>query len=356
MDPQITQNTFCTYTGSPSSAETTIFFISGNPGLIGYYHPFLSFLAQNLVESSDHSKPIYQIYGCSLGGFEVDENPSSNDLNSQGNKTGREESKLYDLEDQIRFVHQRLETVMSESGPNAAPNRKAVLIGHSVGAYIAMEVIRRHRAMDVSFDIVGGVMLFPTVMDIAASPSGQKLTGLLSIIPRLALVVGFFARLLTFILPVVALRSVVGVVMKDPPGHALDTTCTFLRSRGSVRQALYVSSSSSSSLLLFDLIVQHRHMAADEMRTITSDKWTDDVWGVAHAREPITKMFFYFGVNDHWVAEKTRDDIIAARGEKEGSGTKMFVCEEGLPHAFCIKHSETMARKVADMIQDITSA
>jgi hypothetical protein len=77
-------------------------------------------------------------------------------------------------------------------------------------------------------------------------------------------------------------------------------------------------------------------MAADEMRTITSDKWADDVWGVAHALEPITKMFFYFGVNDHWVAEKTRDDIIATRGEKDGPGPKMFVCEEGLPHAFCL--------------------
>jgi hypothetical protein len=77
-------------------------------------------------------------------------------------------------------------------------------------------------------------------------------------------------------------------------------------------------------------------MAADEMRTITSDEWADDIWGVAHAREPITKMFFYFGLDDHWVAEKTRDDIIAARGANDGSGPKMFICEEGLPHAFCI--------------------
>lgn len=83
-------------------------------------------------------------------------------------------------------------------------------------------------------------------------------------------------------------------------------------------------------------------MAADEMRTITSDKWADDVWGVAHAPEPITKMFFYFGVNDHWVAEKTRDDIIATRGEKDGQGPKMFVCEEGLPHAFCLSKFEPL--------------
>lgn len=74
-------------------------------------------------------------------------------------------------------------------------------------------------------------------------------------------------------------------------------------------------------------------MAADEMRTITSDKWTDDIWGVATAKEPITKMFFYFGRNDHWVAEKTRDQILKCR---DGTGPRMFVCEDGLPHAFCL--------------------
>ncbi|CAI7605460.1 unnamed protein product [Penicillium pancosmium] len=121
--------------------------------------------------------------------------------------------------------------------------------------------------------------------------------------------------------------------MNDPPTHALDTTVTFLRSTDRVRQAL--------------------HMAADEMRTITSDKWTDDVWGLATACEPITKLFFYFGRNDHWVAEQTRDEIIASRGQHDGLGPRMFICEEGLPHAFCLKDNDIMARKVAGMIREI---
>ena len=75
------------------------------------------------------------------------------------------------------------------------------------------------------------------------------------------------------------------------------------------------------------------------MRTITSDKWTDDVWGVVTACEPITRPFFYFGQNDHWVAEQTRDEIIELRGQKDGLGPSMFICEEGLPHAFCLSKS-----------------
>ncbi|KAJ5992257.1 hypothetical protein N7451_007981 [Penicillium sp. IBT 35674x] len=381
MESQITRNTFCTYTGAQSESDTTVFFVSGNPGLIGYYHPFLSLLAQNLVDrsqpqtqteaSSTTKKTSIQIYGCSLGGFEIP--PDAEHGNGKSGKDGEHSAKhhLYDLEDQIRFVHRKLVDLMdlnnnstydasqgqkTESGSFIpAPKRKVILIGHSVGAYIAMEILRRHRegipdietlpsetgpekglsesSSSSSFDIVGGVMLFPTVKDIAHSPSGQKLTALLSFLPQLALIVSFFARILTSVLPSSTLKSVVRFVMRNPPAHGLDTTFEFLKSSGGVRQAL--------------------HMAADEMRTITSDNWTDDVWGVGCTTEPITRLFFYFGRNDHWVAEKTREEVVALRGREEGLGPKMLVCEEGLPHAFCLKHSDIMAQKVANMILDI---
>ena len=50
------------------------------------------------------------------------------------------------------------------------------------------------------------------------------------------------------------------------------------------------------------------------MQTITSDKWSDDIWGIPSVQEPLAKLFFYFGRGDHWVAERTRDEIIAVRG------------------------------------------
>ncbi|KAJ5113886.1 hypothetical protein N7456_002420 [Penicillium angulare] len=384
MEPQITPNTFCTYTGSSNDFDTTIFFISGNPGLIGYYHPFLSLLAQNLAgdeneNENENEAPSFQIYGCSLGGFQT---LSPDEKRSASKQKQNQKQHLYSLEDQIGFVHGNLVALMrgnsditstgidkgdSSSTSNSADvprsvstkRRKVIIIGHSVGAYIAMEILRRHREgvsmqssnpepdldFDISatFDIIGAVMLFPTVKDIAHSPSGQKLTTLLSILPHFAIIVSFLARILTFILPSATLKSTIRFVMKNPPPHALDTTFEFLKSTGGVKQAL--------------------HMAADEMRTITSDKWTDDVWGVAHTQEPLTRLFFYFGRNDHWVAEKTRDEIIALRGRSgsgngdhdvgEWSGPKMSVCEEGLPHAFCLKHNDIMAQKVGRMIRDI---
>lgn len=221
-------------TSSNNNPTVTIFFIPGNPGLIGYYHVFLSLLTEQL-ESISRVKSrsrLFQVYGHSLGGFEFDTNA---------------DTKLYDIEEQITFVEGVLNKFMAMAidddsdhvygGPypgldeSESKNPKVIVIGHSVGAYIAMEILRRHRetkrknkklkngnlntninnkfdvdlkegsnsnynacsksssslpsssclrdasasTIDPDFDIVGGIMLFPTVVDIAKSAAGQKL-------------------------------------------------------------------------------------------------------------------------------------------------------------------------------------
>jgi Lipid-droplet associated hydrolase len=128
-------------------------------------------------------------------------------------------------------------------------------------------------------------------------------------------------------------------------------------------------------------------MAADEMRDISNDKWSDEVWGTASSGSRLPNLIFYFGRNDHWVAERTRNKIIATRGVH--GGPKLIVCEDGLPHAFCISefleilipslqrslqiaierlktrrltwylsagHSNIMARKAARFVEDIMAS
>lgn len=132
------------YSRGNKRESTALFFIPGNPGLIAYYHVFLSLVSERLSGA-------FQVYGRSLGGF-LDP-----------------ETRL-NLEEQIVFVQGLLNDFMTE-------RQKVILIGHSVGAYIAMELLRRHRQQSsADFDIIGGIMLFPTVVDIAKSASGQKLT------------------------------------------------------------------------------------------------------------------------------------------------------------------------------------
>ena len=177
LQPHVTPDSFLHTTSPPRTpanpplTPVLVYFISGNPGLISYYHPFLTLLSDKLQAlSSKQEKPhAFHIHGHSLAGFEV----SPPDAPTPDH--------YHDVEEQIRFIQARLDNfVQGMQTPPATSQPRVILMGHSVGTYIAMEVIRRHRerspSAPIDFDIIGGVMLFPTVMDIAKSPAGKHLT------------------------------------------------------------------------------------------------------------------------------------------------------------------------------------
>jgi hypothetical protein len=194
---EITPNTFAASTASRTTSQseppTSIFFICGNPGLIGYYHAFLSLLSaelssrfiHGLSESGCSNTHIFNIYGASFAGFEIDSFETGNgDRNMEARG---DQAKLYGLEQQIDFVQSKLSAFMYTNGSSnsIAPNERkwlkrprVILVGHSVGGYISMEILRRHRekTLGSEFDIIGAVLLFPAVMDIAVSPAGRRLT------------------------------------------------------------------------------------------------------------------------------------------------------------------------------------
>src|SRR5436189_1485972 len=98
---QVTPDSFV-MTGRPSFPlinPTTIFVIPGNPGVISYYHHFLSLLVSNLSSetstppgldngssdrvkdrnryqhASNHESAEFHVHGKSLGGFEIQTGP-----------------------------------------------------------------------------------------------------------------------------------------------------------------------------------------------------------------------------------------------------------------------------------------
>lgn len=170
-------------TTNTNGSPITIFFITGNPGLIGYYHTFLSLLSDRLGLDSGS---LFQVYGHSLVGFELGSDAEKNQKEGKG-------EGYYNLEGQISYVQKKLDTFVTNNHKQNQKNHdgevpKVILIGHSVGTYIAMEVLRRHHERQrqhtttpadgkgAEFNIIGGVMLFPTVVDIAKSPAGQRLS------------------------------------------------------------------------------------------------------------------------------------------------------------------------------------
>ena len=92
-------------------------------------------------------------------------------------------------------------------------------------------------------------------------------------------------------------------------------------------------------------------MARDELIEMTHDKWPASVWDatLAPSAQNVTpseakidrpKLFFYWGANDYWVDNGTRDSIIASRAgterpEDQGK-PRMEIDRVDTPHDFCI--------------------
>ncbi|KAI4723686.1 hypothetical protein E4T48_00268 [Aureobasidium sp. EXF-10727] len=319
---------------STSTESLLVFFITGNPGLIEYYRTFLTLCFDSL--RTNYPDRHIKVAGTSLRGFGLqdDNHQHSAGDNSEG---------PYDLEKQIEHIGQMLERAI-ESHARHNHNTKVILMGHSVGSYILLEVLRRRKqnptTQQLSNDakVVGGICLFPTVTHIAKSPSGKKFSLFFSI-PYFAVIASVVVRLLFSWVPFFALQSLVGLVTGFPTPAAEPTTA-FIKSQGGVRQALY--------------------LAGHEMKTITTDTWDDELWGISTAQDSHNtkpKLYFYFGTDDHWVANETRDELIAARAAtgKVGEEDKpvMEIDTHGTPHGFCIKHNELVAKKVEQYIKDL---
>ncbi|KAI4198989.1 MAG: hypothetical protein LQ350_004905 [Teloschistes chrysophthalmus] len=322
-----------------------IFHIPGNPGLIDYYHPFLSTL-HSLLSSSSHAS--FHIAGHSLAGFATDE------------RTSLSSRELAGLPRQIEYVDELLYDQVDEVRDATGKTPKVILMGHSVGAYILLEIIRRHRTRIESgkqdFDLIGGILLFPTITHIARSPSGIAASALLRI-PHAPGIANAFVKFFTYLIPPSALYHLIRAL--SFPEHVARTTTAFIKSPSGLKRVLY--------------------LAKDELDMITDDKWGKEVWGAAteagtNSKDTInSNLVFFWGQHDGWVARKTRNELIAARGYVDAKAKStcsllsttpslapsdpwkpnMVIDDQKIPHAFCLKHSETVAEKVHLWIEDI---
>ena len=207
--------------------EYLIFFLSGNPGVISYYEPFLAHL-RDLLESSTTEAAQFHICGHSFKGFEL-----SSDAKTPGQPLGLEEQ----IEHQERILAHHVKNLQI---PNKK-NPKVILIGHSVGAYMLLGMIQRHWSMvaenDVDdFDLIGGILLFPTIENIAQSPMGRIAKVGLGL-PGFAGIIGAFSRGLAYVMPSRILKGLVKLVTRFPD-YAVNTTTALLGSPMGVRQLL----------------------------------------------------------------------------------------------------------------------
>lgn len=289
----------------------------------------------------------YDIYGRNLLGFSDDEHEPFSTSNEPWDLDGQIDGMYRDVAS--RTVIPDEAGAEGQEGEAARPYDFVVLMGHSVGAYISVEIFHRHM-QDPSpaphLNLRHGFLLFPTLTHIANSPQGRNV-GLLMSIPGLETNAHHLAKFILNCIPYVCVLWIVKNVLGFTPQTA-EVTARWLKSQGGVWQAI--------------------HLGLSEMRTICEEKWEEELWettagdddisnydyyhgkskisangesenGTETPQQQIPKFFIFYGKNDHWVASHVRDAFIEKRKSEKGH-TKIQVDEGDIPHAFCVKERE----------------
>lgn len=149
---------------SPFAKHTLIYYVTGNPGFIEYYRNLFSSLSLALARSA-HAKhqTQYHIRGRSLAGFELAEPRPPRVLSLNEIKR-----------DLIQQVRSAAENVAELNGVQTA-DVPVILVGHSIGTWLILETITELQKTPAKvFNVAGGILLFPTVFDLAKSPNGLR--------------------------------------------------------------------------------------------------------------------------------------------------------------------------------------
>ncbi|KAG6011952.1 hypothetical protein E4U54_007825 [Claviceps lovelessii] len=333
-----------------SQQRALIYFVCGNPGLIGFYVDFLGAL-RSLLDTWD-GQTVYDLYGRNLAGFSDDDHEPF----------GPDNPPL-DIDAQVDAVYGDVASRRTSSG---TPYDFVILMGHSIGAYICVEIFHRHMHEHSrthththtpypgpqTLRLRHGFLLFPTIACLARSTAGIRLNRLRSL-PTMETYLVRYAKALLWLVPRPGLRWILANLMGFSRRTA-GLTAEWLKSRDGVFQAL--------------------HMAKSELDTIMEDTWDDGLWEAAS--EPVSssrssspcarsagapRFFIFYGREDHWVANHVRDEFIERRrraGEKAAVETRIMVDEGDIPHAFCVREDTSwmIARKVHAWVEQIDDA
>src|ERR1700712_2932954 len=129
-----------------SSKKYITIFLTGNPGLIGYYDNFLTHLYALLSKNSGVDKKndiTFEIHGSSLPGFETEE-LGNEEKRRRWKGLGLDHDAPFSLEETICAVEQNIFKIIKKSERDGSQDTNVILMGHSLGAFIALEIIERH--------------------------------------------------------------------------------------------------------------------------------------------------------------------------------------------------------------------
>lgn len=284
---------------TPQEDSPLFVWIPGNPGLLEYYEEMLLLL---------HKKyPTWEILGISHAGMS----------HGNGEIEDVRYSPVYTLEQQIDHKVEVINKFSSE-------NRELIIMGHSVGAYMAQKSIMCPQLLGKVIKIG---LITPTVVDIHKSQKGVMMTRLFNVIQNVPIYLGCLSSFaFNLLFPSILTNFILTIAMgcKQPDHHAAKATKVFLQNGPFVKQCL--------------------GLASHEMDLIRSD-WAFQRKLIEHCNSKEIKTFFLFSDSDHWVSETTRQDLIKFYSEYSHPDKLDVHVSEIIPHSFVVHYSDFTVEK-----------
>ncbi|OAV96322.1 hypothetical protein PTTG_06319 [Puccinia triticina 1-1 BBBD Race 1] len=385
-------------TGGRATPRIIVYMIPGNPGLVEFYEQFLSLLCASFD----------QVGGCEI----VCSGHLGHSLRHNSNLDFRflENFKLWklfqssnqplpstppqlggsSLDDQIEY-HSEIVGKIIHQGIGDPTKTKLVVIGHSVGGHIATKVLERYP--DQVMHIIG---LFPTISHIARSPNGLRLSPLFSpillpfinmlqILVSLALPKMIICRLITlYYNPISGTRSESRPAAQGLPGSgkkADDTSeqnllimLNFILNINCVSAVLKMARSEMESICALD--TKFIHLFHQQLTLFWTSHQADEWVGETEITEIIELLSLHpdtspDNVNNtinhqHRVVPSHLNQSSILFGDKSidsqsqvkpsGKIPSWKRMDEGIPHAFCLKDNEVMAKECSALIQQKLSS
>jgi len=260
--------------------KAVILFLPGNPGLLGFYIPFLS-----AIHARDTSGALAIFGHAHLG-----HTPDIEDLTQR-----HADSSLFA---QVESAVEALDAIKNSFGSKT----KVVIIGHSVGAWIALQVLKA-RPDDVSAEF----LLFPTICHIRETPNGRRLAWLFRHpFRRIVSTSSYITRLLP--------DAILSLLFPAWPSTQLLVLRSLLNSPESIHACLTMADEEMKAIhdLDIDLLWEHRH-----------------------------RLSMYFSDQDEWVGEQR--NVITRCFRADPGDIRVVHGQHDIPHAFCINHSNDIA-------------
>ncbi|KAI6173701.1 Lipid droplet-associated hydrolase [Aphelenchoides besseyi] len=277
--------------------DTTILILPGNPGNDGFYDDFALAIVQ-LLNKECQTFTLAHLNHVPLP-------PGLAHLEKH------QLLERFDLHDQITHAYDFVKNIVSPT----MTNKNLVIVGHSIGAFIGAKIKKLLEVDGFKVNLIG---LFPTLTNMADTPAGKRVRPYINFVRKYDTLTRVSLWGFRW-LPIEIKRFLIRLFIRRPPPSA------------SVNQA--------AAELIDGLVFRNVcNMAANELDIVRSLD--------PKLKESLKEgdVHLYYGLSDHWVPTEYADDIAQQIGKD-----RVVFDDTGSDHAFVLKDSRTIAKKVVDL-------